>query len=76
MDDQRYQGIVSAVIPKEDSGFGFIVHGKDDKEIWFHFTAVKTDPDNLHPGDKVEFTIIPSSKGFRAVGVEKVVSKT
>ena len=57
-----------------DKGFGFIAPDDGGKDVFVHYTAL---PDsggyrNLNEGDKVEFSIEPSSKGPRAANVVKL----
>ncbi len=57
-----------------DKGFGFIAPENGDKDVFVHFSAL---PDNggyrnLNEGDRVEFSVEPSSKGPRAADVIKL----
>lgn len=54
----------------ETKGFGFIITDEDNKEVFFHISAVK-DADVVREGDKVHFEIgvDPRSKKQRAEDV-------
>lgn len=56
-----------------DKGFGFIAPEGQDKDLFFHSSALVgvTFPD-LHEGDKVTFETEDSDKGPRAVNVTRV----
>ena len=55
-----------------DRGFGFIAAEGQDKEVFFHSSAlVGVSFNELQTGDKVSFDIEQSDKGPRAVNVQK-----
>ena len=56
-----------------DKGFGFITAEGEEKEIFFHSTAlVGVTYDELNEGDTVSFETEDSDKGPRAVNVQRV----
>lgn len=56
-----------------DKGFGFITPDGEDKDVFFHTSAlVDVMFDDLREGDKVTFETEQSDKGPRAVNVQRV----
>lgn len=56
-----------------DKGFGFITAEGQEKEIFFHSSAlVGVTYDELNVGDTVSFETEDSDKGPRAVNVQRV----
>ena len=56
-----------------ERGFGFITPEGEDKDVFFHSTAlVDTEFENLNEGDKVTFEKEDSDKGPKAVNVTLV----
>ena len=56
-----------------DKGFGFIAPEGQDKDLFFHSSAlVGVTFTDLHEGDKVTFETEQSEKGPRAANVAKV----
>ena len=56
-------------------GYGFVTYEESgaEKDIFVHFSAIKTDGDGfktLYEGDKVEFSITEGDKGPQAADVE------
>ncbi len=57
---------------KTDRGFGFITPDGQDKDVFFHTSALNGVAfDDLREGDTVSFDIEQSDKGPRAVNVSK-----
>lgn len=55
-----------------DRGFGFIAPEGQEKDVFFHSTAlVGASFEELQVGDKVSFEIEDSDKGPRAVNVQR-----
>lgn len=55
-----------------DRGFGFIAPEGQDKDVFFHSSAlVDVTFDELRDGDKVTFDMEDSEKGPRAVNVRR-----
>ncbi|MFA5687199.1 MAG: cold shock domain-containing protein [Bacilli bacterium] len=53
-------------------GYGFI-HTDDDNDIFFHFSSIlNEDFAELSPGQKVEFELEESSRGFRARNIRLI----
>jgi len=53
-------------------GFGFITK-EDGSDIFVHYSAIEADGyKSLEEGDKVEFEVQETEKGFQAVKVTKV----
>ena len=53
-----------------DREFGFIsVSGIDD--VWFHFSQLKFDTNDIEKGIIVEFKLENSKRGFRAARIKK-----
>ena len=64
------EGIIKKL---NDRGFGFITPEGEDKDVFFHSTAlVDTEFENLNEGDKVTFEKEDSDKGPKAVNVTLV----
>jgi len=64
------QGTIKSLTEK---GFGFITPEGQDKDVFFHSTAlVDVTFDQLQVGDVVTFEVEPSEKGPRAVDVHRV----
>ena len=56
-----------------DKGFGFITAEGQEKDIFFHFSAlVNVDFNSLQEGDTVEFEVEDAPKGPQAVNIHKV----
>lgn len=56
-----------------DKGFGFIAPEGQDKDVFFHSSAlVDVTFDELHVDDKVTFETEQSDKGPRAINVHRV----
>ncbi|HLD18193.1 MAG TPA: cold shock domain-containing protein [Patescibacteria group bacterium] len=56
-----------------DKGFGFITPDGQDKDVFFHMSAlVDMDFNDLRTGDTVTFEVEDSPKGPRAVNVQRV----
>ena len=55
-----------------DKGFGFIVVEGQEKEIFFHSSALEgVEYDELNVGDNVSFEVEEGEKGPRAIGVTR-----
>jgi len=64
------QGVIKSLTEK---GFGFITPEGQDKDVFFHSTAlVDVTFDQLQVGDTVTFEVEQSEKGPRAVNVHRV----
>ncbi len=56
-----------------DKGFGFITPDGQDKDVFFHLSAlIDTNFDDLRVGDAVTFEVEDSDKGPRAIDVRRV----
>lgn len=56
-----------------DKGFGFISVEGQEKDIFFHFSAlVNVDFNSLQEGDAVEFEVEDAPKGPQAINIHKV----
>lgn len=56
-----------------EKGFGFIAPENGQKDVFVHYSAIKSNGfKNLVEGDRVEFSIEQSDKGPRAAEVVKV----
>ena len=54
---------------KDDKGFGFIEQ-EGSKDIFFHFKSLVMEGyKSVKPGQRVEFTLVKSPKGFEATDV-------
>ncbi|OGL66439.1 cold-shock protein [Candidatus Uhrbacteria bacterium RIFCSPHIGHO2_01_FULL_63_20] len=57
---------------KNEKGFGFITPEGQDKDVFFHTSALMgVSFDELNEGDKVSFDTEESDKGPRAVNVQR-----
>lgn len=57
---------------KTSRGFGFIERPGEEKDLFFHRSGLKNVSfEDLEEGDLVTFEVEESSKGSRAVNVEK-----
>ena len=66
-----------SIVRKRDEGYGFIKPEGDDKDVFFHASAlVDTDFDELNEGDVVSFDIEEGPKGPAAANVTKVEGET
>ncbi len=55
-----------------EKGYGFI-HGEDNKDYFFHYTALKMDNfKTAETGEKVEFDVEESERGLRATNIVKI----
>ena len=52
-------------------GYGFIQADELDKEVFVHYTGLKSQRD-LIEGDKVQFDVIETEKGPKAINVETI----
>lgn len=53
-------------------GYGFITPDDGSPDIFVHYSAIKTDPDNfkiIYEGDVVEFEVTQGEKGPQATNV-------
>jgi len=56
----------------EGKGFGFI-HDDGGEDIFVHFSAIQGDGfRTLRPGDRVEFDVVPGTKGKQAANVIRI----
>ncbi len=56
-----------------DKGFGFIAQGADQKDVFFHHSAlVGVQYNDLREGDNVTFDVEEGPKGLSAVNVQRV----
>lgn len=54
-------------------GYGFLEQSDNKKDVFVHFSAIEGEGfKSLKEGEKVEFSITESEKGFQAEKVEKV----
>ena len=54
-----------------DRGYGFIQADETDKEVFVHHSGLKNARD-LAEGDKVQFDVIETEKGPKAINVETI----
>jgi CspA family cold shock protein len=63
------QGTVKKMIP--DKGFGFIRQKEGDKDLFFHCSGLaEVRWEDLKIGDKVEYEVMETDKGPRAVDIK------
>src|SRR5205085_1223281 len=56
----------------ESKGFGFI-HDDSGEDVFVHFSAIMGDGfKTLNPGDRVEYDVVPGSKGKQASNVIRI----
>ena len=56
----------------ESKGFGFI-HDDSGEDVFVHFSAIQGDGfKTLNPGDRVEYDVVPGSKGKQAANVIRI----
>jgi CxxC-x17-CxxC domain-containing protein len=56
----------------ESKGFGFI-HDDSGEDVFVHFSAIMGDGfKTLNPGDRVEYDVVPGSKGKQAANVIRI----
>jgi CspA family cold shock protein len=56
----------------EAKGFGFISQ-PDGEDVFVHFSAIQGDGfKTLNPGDRVEYDVVPGSKGKQAANVIRI----
>ena len=72
--NKRYkESMKGSIVRKRDEGYGFIKPEGDDKDVFFHASAlVDTDFDSLNEGDIVTFEVEDGPKGPAAANVQKV----
>jgi CspA family cold shock protein len=71
MSDDRITGTVKFF--NTEKGFGFIAPEDGQKDVFVHYSAIKSNGfKNLVEGDRVEFSIEKSDKGPRAAEVVKI----
>ena len=57
-------------------GYGFIVQDGNDKDIFVHYTAIRSDGfKTLAEGQKVEFELVEGPKGLQATNVMPQMSQ-
>ena len=57
----------------EKKGYGFIVPDGDDRDVFVHYSEIKSEGfKTLAEGEKVEFEIFTGDKGIRAKDVVRV----
>ena len=56
-----------------DKGFGFITPNDGSKDVFVHFSAIKSDGyKTLEEGQKVEFDVVDGAKGPQAANVVRL----
>jgi cold shock CspA family protein len=66
---EKFEGTVATVLDT----YGFIVPKAGGDEIFFHGSAVRGALfQDISPGDEVTYALLDTSKGPRAVAVERV----
>lgn len=64
------QGLVKTLT---DKGFGFIRGEGETKDVFFHKSGLESaEFDDLREGDRVEYEVVESEKGPKAIGVRLV----
>jgi CspA family cold shock protein len=66
--ETRYRGVVKSFA--KNKGYGFIEWQEGKRDVFVHFTAiVRTGQRNLERGDIVEFSVQETERGWQAVRV-------
>lgn len=68
-------GKVTGVVKwfNDGKGYGFITPDDGSKDIFVHFSGIQMDGHkSLADGDRVEFVVVPGTKGPSAVEVTKL----
>ena len=71
MDNDRKHGIVKWY--NEEKGYGFIVPGEGDRDVFVHRSQIQEPSRLLLEGDKVGYTPRQGKKGIEAIEVKRVV---
>lgn len=57
-------------------GYGFITQNGNEKDIFVHYTAIKSDGfKTLAEGQQVEFELVEGPKGLQATNVQRLASQ-
>ncbi|MHA2309038.1 MAG: cold-shock protein [Candidatus Heimdallarchaeaceae archaeon] len=64
------KGTIKRII--SDKGYGFITVEGEEKDLFFHRTAVSGEFDDLREGDEIEFDVEETDRGTQATNVTTV----
>ena len=64
------KGTIKRII--SDKGYGFITQEGEEKDLFFHRSAVESEFDDLREGDEVEFDLEETDRGTQAANLKTV----